>query len=90
MANASLINLALLWTAVAGSASGMVYVTTTFAASEDVHRIEVRLIKRDLRELRHDLVEATDPAHIEDIEEEIEELIDDLCMVAPDDRECKQ
>jgi hypothetical protein len=62
---------------------------TTFASAADVERIEARLIKQELRELRAELAEAVDSAYREAIMEDIEEAIDDLCMIKPDDRECK-
>ena len=85
-----MVNLGLLWTAVVASASGMVYVTTNFASAADVERIEYRLIKQELRDLRREL-DAEDNEEVKErIREDIQEVIDDLCMIAPDDRECKQ
>jgi uncharacterized protein YfeS len=82
------INLAFLWTVIVGTASGMVYVTTNFASAADVERIEYRLLKQELRELRRELENETDPNWRARIEEDIEEVIDDLCSIKPEDREC--
>ena len=82
------INLGLIWTAIVASASGMVYVTQNFASAADVERIEYRLIKQELRELRRELENETDPEWQDRIEEDIEEVIDDLCQIKPEDREC--
>jgi uncharacterized protein YfeS len=84
-----IINLGLIWAAIVASASGMVYVTTNFASAADVERIEYRLIKQELRELRRELENETDPEWQDRIEEDIEEVIDDLCQIKPDDRECE-
>jgi deoxyribodipyrimidine photolyase len=84
-----LVNVGLLWAAVVASASGMVYVTTNFASAADVERIEYRLIKQELRDLRRELDHENNEEIKERIREDIEDVIDDLCMIAPDDRECK-
>lgn len=83
-----IINLGLIWAALVASASGMVYVTQNFASAADVERIEYRLLKQELRELRRELETETDPEWRERIREDIEEVIDDLCHIAPEDREC--
>ena len=83
------INLGLLWTAVVATLSGSLYLFNNIAWSSDVDRIEVRLIKRDLRDLRHELEHEADPEDRESIERDIEELLDDLCELHPEDRECK-
>jgi uncharacterized membrane protein len=74
---------------ITATAGAVVYMFTTFASAADVERIEARLIKQELRELRAELAEAVDSAYREAIMEDIEEAIDDLCMIKPDDRECK-
>jgi len=80
------INLASIWAALTGTALGVVYMFNTFASAADVERIEVRLVKADIREVRKELREYPDD---ERLREELEELIDDLCSMKPDDRECK-
>ena len=83
------IQLMSIWAIMAATASGMIYVTTNFASAADVERIEYRLIKQELRELRRELASEEDPEWKERIEADIEEVIDDLCLIAPTDRECE-
>lgn len=73
---------------ITATAAACVWMFTTFASAADVERIEVRLIKQELRDLRNELRHATDPDHIQSIQRDIEEAIDDLCTIKPDDREC--
>ena len=82
------INLALLWGAVLSTMSGSLWVFNNIAWASDVENIEVRLIKRELRELRYELQREHDPELVHMIEEAIEELIDELCIIRPEDREC--
>ena len=82
------IQLMSIWAIMAATASGMIYVTQNFASAADVERIEYRLIKQELRELRRELEEEKDPEWRERIEQDIQEVLDDLCMIAPEDREC--
>jgi len=82
------IQLMSIWAIMAATASGMIYVTQNFASAADVERIEYRLIKQELRELRRELEEEEDPEWRERIEQDIQEVLDDLCMIAPEDREC--
>ena len=70
------------------TASAVIWMFTTFASASDLERIEVRLIKQELRDLRAELRNATDPSHRQSLERDIEEAIDDLCTIKPDDREC--
>lgn len=73
---------------IVATASAVLWMFTTFASASDVERIEVRLIKQELRDLRAELRHATDPDHRRVLEEYIQEAIDDLCTIKPDDREC--
>lgn len=82
------VNLGLLWTVAVATLTGSLYLFNNIAWSSDVDRIEVRLIKRDLRDLRHDLEHETDPDDRDAIQRDIEELLDDLCELYPEDREC--
>ena len=75
------INIGLI-SAVAGA---VVYMFTTFASAADVERIEIRLLKSELRELR---AEQRDYPDDERLQEYIEEILDELCTLAPQDREC--
>ena len=86
----SKLNVVAVWTGVVSTATACLWLFTNIAWAEDVDRIEARLIKQELRQLRDALRHATDPAHIEDIKEDIREAIDDLCDVKPNDRECNQ
>ena len=82
------LNVASIWTALVATGSAMLWLMTNIAWSADVDRIEARLIKRDLRELRHELEHEHDDEDRRKLEDEIEELLDDLCVLVPDDREC--
>lgn len=64
----------------------VVYMFTTFASAADVERIEVRLLKADIREIRRELKEYPDD---ERLKEYLEEAIDELCTIKPEDRECQ-
>ena len=67
----------------------MLWLFTNIAWASDIERLEARMIKAQLREVRAELRAESNPQYQEDLKEEIEELIDDLCEVKPDDRECK-
>ena len=83
------INMALLWTVLLGTLSGSLWIFNNIAWASDVERIEVRLIVRDLRELREELAREDDPDAALRLEQYIEELLDDLCRIEPDHRECE-
>lgn len=70
------------------SMGASLWVFQNVAWASDIERIEVRLIKRDLRDLRDELRHESDPEARAEIERDIEEALDDLCAIAPDDREC--
>lgn len=83
-----------LWTALAGTVVAVVYMFTTFASAADVKEvkaqissIEVRLIKADIRELR---VWIRDHPSDQRAKDDLAELIDELCTIVPNDRECKK
>ena len=86
----SKVNLISLWTVAGGTLMASLWLFTNIAWAEDISRIEARLIKQELRELRADLKQATDPQHIEDIKDDIQEALDDLCDIKPNDRECNK
>lgn len=82
-----------LWTAMTGTCLVVVYMFTTFASASDVQevgdridQIEVRLIKSDIREIRKQMRAEPDN---DDLQDELDELIDDLCLMVPEDRECR-
>ncbi len=71
-------------------AAGMLWLFTNMAWASDIEAIEVRLIKQDIREIRREIsVHTEDEATLGYLQRELEELIDELCNVRPDDRECK-
>lgn len=82
------LNLALLWTVLTATMGSSLWIYNNIAWASDVNRIESRLIKRDLRDLRRELEGESDPEERSDIEREIEELLDDLCQIEPEYREC--
>ena len=84
----SKVNLMSLWSVMILTLSGSLWLFTNIAWSADVDRIEVRLIKKDLRDLRRELEIETNPALVNRLMEDIQEAIDALCNIKPDDREC--
>ena len=84
------LNIASIWTALVATGTAMLWLFNNIAWASDITRIEVRLIKQDIRELRREMTLHTeDEATLDYLKREIEELIDELCRVAPEDRECK-
>ena len=83
-------NLTSLWSIVSVTAAASLWVFTNIAWASDVSRIEARLIKSDLRELRKELsvVQSDEAKRL--IREDIEDAIDALCRADPNDRECKK
>ena len=84
----SRINIMSLWSVVTISLGASLWVFTNIAWAADIERIESRLIKADLRELRRDLDEAQSEETKDRIRNDIEDALDDLCNIKPDDREC--
>ena len=82
------LNIASIWTALGATGTAMLWIFNNIAWSSDLERIEVRLIKQELRELRRELQEADDEDYRQSLREDIQEVIDDLCFIKPDDREC--
>lgn len=83
------INLALLWTVLTATLGSSLWIFNNIAWASDIERIEIRLIKQDIREIRKEMVLLTeDEATLRYLEEELEKLIDELCQVSPEDREC--
>jgi len=83
------INAALLWTVLLSTLSGSLWIFNNIAWASDVDRIEIRLIVRDLRELRDELEAEDDPDAAARLQQYIDELLDDLCRIEPDHRECE-
>mgnify|MGYP001826581463 CR=1 FL=1 len=83
------LNLALLWTVLTATLGSSLWIFNNIAWASDITKIEVRLIKQDIREIRREIAaETEDEATLSYLQEELEELIDELCTVAPEDREC--
>lgn len=83
------LNFASVWTALVGTAVAMLWLFQNMAWAVDIARIEARLIRQDIRDLREELRHATDDQHRRHLEESLQEAIDELCEVVPEDRECK-
>ena len=83
------INIGLIWTMVTGTAAAVVYAFTTFVTVSDFNELNYTIIKREIREIRKELSIESDPDMVEYLEEDLDELIDRLCRIAPKDRECK-
>jgi hypothetical protein len=84
------LNLALLWTVLSATLASSLWIFNNIAWASDIEKIEIRLIKQDIREIRREIsMLGEDEATLEYLEEELEILIDELCAVKPDDRECK-
>jgi len=70
-------------------AVAVLWLFNNMAWASDIEAIEVRLIKQDIREIRREIVNHTeDEATLRYLQDELEELIDELCSIKPDDREC--
>lgn len=82
-------NIASIWAALVTTGTAMLWLFTNIAWAADLDRIEIRLIKQEIREIRHDLSEVDDEEMQAYLEAELEELIDVLCTMKPDDRECQ-
>lgn len=83
------INLALLWTVLTATLGSSLWIFNNIAWASDIEKIEVRLIKQDIREIRREIsMLGEDEATLEYLEEELEILIDELCAIVPEDREC--
>ena len=71
-------------------AAGMLWLFSNMAWASDITAIEVRLIKQDIRDVRHQIRELTeDEATVTYLKQELEELIDEFCYIKPHDRECQ-
>lgn len=57
--------------------------------TEQVKLLRIQQIKGDIREVRGDLRHESDAPVVLMLTEDLEELKDDLCTLAPDDRMCK-
>jgi len=83
-------NLISLWSVVSVTATASLWLFTNIAWASDVERLEARMIKSDLRDLRKDEKEAETNEGKVLLSEDIEDAIDDLCRIEPEDRECKK
>ena len=87
------ITMGTVWTMLVGTAMAVVYMFNTFAKASDVKdsfdKIDYRMIKSDIREIREDLRGDDLSAEIRTIyETDLEDLINELCLIQPLDREC--
>lgn len=70
----------------AGAFAGM---ETRYVTSGQFQKSYVLQLKREIRELRREIREAEDAGEpTERLEDYLAELIDELCLEMPDDREC--
>ena len=83
------INLALAVTMITSIAIGIAYVFTNFVTVSDFNDLNHTFLKGEIREIRKELREEDDPVIREYLENDLEELIDKLCRMSPEDRECK-
>ena len=83
------LNIASIWAALVTTGTAMLWLFTNIAWASDIQAIEVRLIKQDIREIRREIAAHTeDEATLNYLKQELEELIDELCTIKPEDREC--
>lgn len=59
-----------------------------YVSASQFQKSYVLQLKREIRELRHEIAETDDPDLVDRLEDYLEELIDELCLENPDDREC--
>jgi len=64
------------------------YMFSTFVTASDFQELSHTFLKREIRELKREIREEEDEVIKEYLEEDLEELIDRLCRMVPDDREC--
>jgi hypothetical protein len=81
-------NIASIWAALVTTGTAMLWLFTNIAWAADIDRIEIRLIKQEIREIRRDLQDTDDDTVRAYLEAELNELIDVLCTMKPEDREC--
>lgn len=86
---ASVINMGLMWTAVTTTVGAVLWMFSTFASAADVQKIEYRLLKQEIRDIRRELKSEDDPRVREYLEDDLQDAIDELCLIAPEDRECE-
>ena len=84
----SKVNLMSMWTVIIATLTASLWMFTNIAWASDISRIEARLIKSDLRELRAELKAEDDESARARLEQDIQEALDALCDVKPEDREC--
>jgi len=79
-----------------GTVMAVAYMFTTFATASDLEdlgdeigMLDARMIKSQIRDIRSELRHNDVDSVTEDfLLEDLEELIDDLCIIIPDDRNC--
>lgn len=65
------------------------YMFTTFVTASDFEDLSHTVLKREIRDLKKEIREEQSPEVKEYLEDDLQELIDKLCRMSPEDRECK-
>lgn len=66
------------------------YMFTTFVTTSDFDDLNFTILKREIRDIKREIREEHDPEIREYLKEDLDELIDKLCRLEPDDRECER
>lgn len=83
------LNLSLLWSAITGTVVAMLWITTNFASASDLERIEYTLLKQEIRAIRKELINTDIADKVREyLEDDLQDAIDALCRIEPEDREC--
>ena len=85
------INMSTIWTMLAGTAVAIVYMFNTFAKASDLDNLSYLVIKSQIRDVRMLIrEEGLDDVSKKFLTEDLLDLIDRLCRIEPEDRECKR
>lgn len=71
-------------------AGGVYGLETRYITASDFHKSYVLSLKSEIRALRKEIRDETDERMADRLREELAALIDELCLEAPQDRECKK
>lgn len=83
-------NLASIWTMLSGVVMVVAYMFNTFATAADVDEIKYMVLKSEIRSLRKDIANEQSSELKTYFQQDLQDAIDALCRVAPQDRECKR
>jgi DNA-directed RNA polymerase specialized sigma subunit len=84
------LNIASIWAALVTTGTAMLWLFQNIAWADDITRIEVQLLKQEIREIRRELRDRPQDDEVSEwLEKDLEELIDALCTIEPEDRECQ-